>query len=102
MKKLEDLASRLRVLRARYGLTQKDVADKLEISQQTYSKYEKEGSVIDSNMITKICELYEITADSLLGLDEKAAESQAEKDMRFDVDNEQLNTMIDFLTKLKR
>lgn len=65
------ISKRLKALRAEYGLTQSEVATKLEISQQTYSKYESKDSVIDSEIIKKICQLYGISADSLLGIDAK-------------------------------
>ncbi len=62
------IAVKLRALRAKNGMTQSDVASALGISQQTYSKYEKQDVNIDSATIVKICEYYGISSDYLLGI----------------------------------
>ena len=69
LEKKNSLAMKLKILRAEYDLTQAQVAKKLGISQQTYSKYESKDAVIDSEVITKICALYGVSADYLLGID---------------------------------
>jgi len=63
------ISARLRTLRAEYNLTQADVAKELGISQQTYSKYESQDTNIDSATIKKICEMYGVSADYLLGIE---------------------------------
>lgn len=62
------VAMRLKLLRTEEGLTQNEIAEKLGISQQTYSKYEKGTSNVDSVILTKICNLYGVTADYVLGI----------------------------------
>ena len=69
LEKKNSLAMKLKILRAEYDLTQAEVAKRLGISQQTYSKYESKDTVIDSETITKICALYGVSADYLLGID---------------------------------
>lgn len=69
----DDIAKKLRMLRAEYNLTQADVAKKLGIAQQTYSKYESKSSNLDSATIVKLCELYGISSDYLLGVGRKNA-----------------------------
>lgn len=83
-----DLARKLQVLRAQNDYTQKFVADKLGISQQTYSKYEAMNSAIDSNVIMKLCALYDISADDLLGIKrpERVNEIKAETKIYDDID----------------
>lgn len=63
------IAQRLRILRAEYKLTQLDVAKKLGVSQQTYSKYENKSANLDSATIVKLCELFGVSSDYLLGID---------------------------------
>ena len=70
LERKDSLAMKLKLLRTQYDLTQAQVAKQLGISQQTYSKYEsKDDTVIDSETITKICALYGVSADYLLGID---------------------------------
>ncbi len=66
-----DTAQRLRMLRAKANLTQKEVSKRLELSQQTYSKYENGSAKMDSDTIIKVCALYGISSDYLLGVEER-------------------------------
>lgn len=63
------MAIRLKTLRAEYGLTQAQVAEKLGVSQQTYSKYENSNVPIDSEVLRKLCALYGVSADYILAID---------------------------------
>ena len=64
----QSVAMRLKLLRTEEGMTQNEIAEKLGVTQQTYSKYEKGTSNIDSVILTKICNLYGVTADYVLGI----------------------------------
>lgn len=66
------VAMRLKLLRTEEGLTQNEVAERLGISQQTYSKYEKGTSNMDSDTLKKVCNLYGVTADYVLGISSQA------------------------------
>ena len=59
---------RLRELRKAEGLTQKQLAEKLNISQKSLSKYECEQLDLNTELIIKICKLFQVSADYLLGL----------------------------------
>lgn len=78
------LAARLRMLRAEYRLSQTEVASKIGISQQTYSKYENvdRDSSIDSEVIIRLCALYGVSADYLLGI-EAPKQNEETKKMSF-------------------
>ena len=55
----------LKELRARYGLSQTEVAEKLGISPPTYNKWEKNiGDVTVTNVI-KVAELFNVTIDDI-------------------------------------
>ena len=61
-----NLGERLFELRKAKNLTQDDVAQKLNITRQTVSKWETNQSTPDFDKILPLCELYEITTDELL------------------------------------
>ena len=58
---------RLRELREEKGWLQKDVAEKLELSSSGYGYYETGKRSPDSSMLKKLCDLYNVDADYLLG-----------------------------------
>ncbi len=49
-------------------LTQKDVAKMLNIPASSIAEYEKEGYYVPSNIIIKYCQVFNVSADYLLGL----------------------------------
>ena len=61
---------RLRELRCEKGLTQKQLAEKLNISQKSLSKYERESLDVSTELIVRICRYFQVSADYLLGLDD--------------------------------
>ncbi len=61
-----NLGERLFELRKAKNLTQDDVAEKLNVSRQTVSKWETDQSTPDFDKIVPLCELFEIGVDELL------------------------------------
>lgn len=55
-------------MREDMDLTQKQVADMLNCSQQVYSNYEPGQRGIPTDILIKIAKLYNVTTDYLLGL----------------------------------
>jgi len=55
--------------RARAGLTKKDLALKLGISQKTYSLYVRGINPIPSDTLVKMARMFHCQTDYLLGLD---------------------------------
>ena len=51
------------------GYSQEDIANSLNVSRQTVSKWETNQSTPELNKIVPLCELFGITADQLLSLD---------------------------------
>jgi transcriptional regulator with XRE-family HTH domain len=57
----------LRDLREDNDLKQKDLADKLNISQQYYSQYENGKRELPIRHLIALCKIYNISADYILG-----------------------------------
>lgn len=58
---------RLKALRLEANLTQKDMAEKFDISQQAYAKWEMESANPTKNVITKLASFFNVTVDYLVG-----------------------------------
>lgn len=62
------LGERLQELRKDHGLSQQDLADRLNVSIHTISSYERDRSAPDDATKIKIAQLFDISIDYLLGL----------------------------------
>ncbi len=61
------IGERLAKIRKERGFTQKDLADKLNMSQQVISNIERNTSMPDIVFLEGLADLYEITIDDLIG-----------------------------------
>lgn len=59
--------ARLRTLREEQGLYQKDLAEKLNLTQKTISNYENNERFPDQKTLHKIADLFNVSIDFLLG-----------------------------------
>ena len=57
----------LKTLRKNKGITQEELAARLNIVRQTVSKWEKDQSVPDAEMLAKLAEIFEVPVSQLLG-----------------------------------
>lgn len=71
------LSVKLKKLRAEYNLTQSEIAEKLGMSQQRYSKLENCETALDSETLKDICEVYGVSADYILDIGDGAKSSNA-------------------------
>lgn len=60
----------LKELRTEKGLTQTEVATKLNISRQVYANYENEINQPDCKMLINLAKFFEVSIDYLLGLED--------------------------------
>ncbi|GAA0387322.1 helix-turn-helix transcriptional regulator [Paenibacillus motobuensis] len=58
---------RIRDLREDKDLTQQQLADYLNISQATYSRYESGNLDVPSSVLIKLSEFYNVSIDYILG-----------------------------------
>lgn len=84
-----EIANRLVHLRRKHGLSQEELAEKLGISRQAVSKWERAESSPDTDNLIGIARLYNVSLDELLKTDEdpeclraQAREKEEEQDSR--------------------
>ncbi len=70
----ETLGQKIANLRKEKGLTQEELAEKLDVSSQAVSKWENDISCPDIMLLPKLADIFGTTVDSLLGC-EKEKES---------------------------
>lgn len=68
----------LAALRKANGMTQKDLADKLNVSDKTVSRWECDDGAPDLSLIPVIAEIFNITCDELLRGERKSPEERAD------------------------
>ena len=73
------LGQRLIELRKEKHLSQEEVAEKLNVTRQTISKWETDQSMPDFDKILPLCELFEISTDELLTGRKEQLERQKEE-----------------------
>ena len=61
----------IRDLREDHDYTQKYVADYLQTYQTMYARYERGANELPIRHLIKLCELYNVSADYILGLNNK-------------------------------
>lgn len=66
-----NMADSIRHYRTKSGLRQLDLGQKLGVSAQAVSKWELGKAEPDSETIQKLCQLFGINSDMLLGIDAK-------------------------------
>ena len=59
--------NRIKELRQQKGWNQVDLADRLKVGKNTISRYESEKRQLDPDTILRLCDLFGVTADYLLG-----------------------------------
>lgn len=61
-----NIGAKLKSLRVEKGFEPLDMAEKLNISETTYRRYERNESAPDLNMLEKISKIYEISISDIL------------------------------------
>lgn len=74
---MENLGTRIANLRKEQNITQAELGKKLNISAQAVSKWENGLSEPDIETVTKLCEIFQISFDSLVGKENPKTEETA-------------------------
>ena len=81
------LSERLKSLRLKAKITQKEISDKLEIGQGTYARYEKGDRKPTGEILNKLANFFNVSTDYLLGNTDNKNSTKFEDDLE-----ESLNT----------
>lgn len=60
------LAENLQYLRVREGVTQEQLAERLDVSRQSVSKWESSASYPEMDTLLKLCDMFQVDMDTLL------------------------------------
>jgi len=69
-KERSTVGERIALARKRKGLTQKELADIMAVTQQSIASWERSIPSIGSNVLIQLATILEVSADELLGLTE--------------------------------
>ena len=67
---MEKTGLRIKELRTVFGLSQKALAEKIGVAQNTLTQYEKGTSKISLDVLVKLAQIFETSTDYLLGLED--------------------------------
>jgi len=71
MSNMEDLqikfTERLKELRAKKGISQRDIAKEIGISQNSYCLWEQGKTQPDLEKLIKLCQFFDVTVDYIVG-----------------------------------
>src|SRR5690554_1994051 len=70
------IGQKIKELRKKHNYTQEELANKLNVSRQTVSKWENDITLPDSNNIFALSKLFNTSTDYLLNYDEKVNNKQ--------------------------
>lgn len=70
------IAERLVKLRKKYGMSQEALAEKIGVSRQAVSKWERSESSPDTDNLMALARIYNLTIDDMLYADDEAARHQ--------------------------
>ncbi len=65
-----EVGRRLKEARKISGYTQKQVAEKMLMTQQQYSRFENGIFELNYEQLVFLCKLYDVSADYILGIEE--------------------------------
>ena len=75
---MKNFGNRIKALRRKMNLTQEELAERLNVSFQTISKWETNASLPDVTMFPLLANFFNVTTDELMGVD--LAKKQAKID----------------------
>ena len=90
------LGENIKTYRTNKGLTQEQLALKLNVVRQTVSKWEKNLSVPDAEVLTKISDILEVSVSDLLGTPPKEKEEISDIALQLQNLNELIATQAEY------
>jgi len=94
------LADHIRYYRKKMGLTQEELARKLNVSRPMLSKWENGTSVPDLEAVVKLSELFGVSIDRLLGKEEAKGDMLLELKEHYHLDEETDKALLEVIRYL--
>lgn len=79
---LQQIGSRLSVCRQNRNMTQEELADRIGVTPQAISKWERGLSLPDTSMLPDLARMLEVSADDLLGISPQSAVGKGDCEMQ--------------------
>ena len=92
-----EIADRLIKLRKNHGYSQEELADKLGLSRQAVSKWERAEASPDTDNLICLAKLYDVSLDELLSTDEESFEM--EPHLKYNLETEIESILIEIYNK---
>ena len=73
------LGNQIHQLRKLSGMTQEQLAEKLNVSRQTISKWESDTTMPDLESMVRICRIFQLSLDELVLKEEESMTERHEK-----------------------
>ena len=74
-------SERIRELRILHEMSQQDLADRLDVNKVTISQYERGVRKPDLNVLTALCDIFNVSSDYLLGKDDMTIRIVGKEDL---------------------
>ena len=84
-----ETANRLLQYRKQAGLSQEELAEKIGVSRQAVSKWERSEASPDTDNLVMLAEIYGVSLDEMLGLKPSAEEPEEEVSAEEEVSTEE-------------
>lgn len=79
---MANYSERIKQLRLARGWSQRDLADKLDVTKVAVSHYERGVRKPDINVVTALCDIFNVSSDYLLGAEDVTMRYLREDDLR--------------------
>ena len=76
------IGNRLQELRKQQQMTQEDLAERLDVTRQVISKWERDQSVPSTDKVIELSRIFGVSTDYVLCIDKETVEKVAEKDLQ--------------------
>lgn len=82
----KEIGKRIAALRKEKNLSQKELAEKLNISNKTVSKWETGSGLPDLEMLIALSKIFNLSLEEFIGLDDRQHDMNIEKDSQNDIE----------------
>lgn len=97
-----EIGTKIKKLRRKYGYTQEELAERLNVTSQTISKWENQISMPDISLLPQIAEVFGVTIDDLfnLSIEQKLDRIENKFDLEEELSDVEFTEIKEFLESL--